>query len=106
MNEIRNVHVLVEGQSEESFIRDVLAPYCAHRDVYMTQSVLTKKGSKGGDIRFSRSKKEIRNFLCQRKDLIVSTCAVTSSPVLPLPRVVARTNLPLSYVKQTVSPSN
>lgn len=73
MNEIRNVHVLVEGQTEESFIRDVLAPYCAHRDIYMTQSVLTKKGSKGGDIRFSRSKKEIRNFLCQRKDLIVST---------------------------------
>ena len=39
-------------------------------------------------------------------DFTVSTCAVTSSPTVPLPRVAARTNAPFSYVRHTVSPSN
>lgn len=73
MNNSKNVHVLVEGQSEEAFIREILGPYCAHRGVYMTQSRLSKPGSKGGDVRFSRSRNEIRNFLLQRKDWIICT---------------------------------
>lgn len=73
MNNFRYIHVLVEGPTEEAFIREVLAPYCLRNGVVMQASVLSKKGKKGGDVKFSRCKKEIRAFLIQRTDLTVCT---------------------------------
>lgn len=73
MNNFRNVHVLVEGATEGTFIRGVLAPYCLQKGVIMQASELSKKGQKGGDIKFSRCKNEIRAFLKQRSDQTICT---------------------------------
>ena len=73
MNDLHYIHVLVEGPTEGTFIREVLAPYCLKYGVIMQASVLSKKGQKGGNIKFSRCKNEIRAFLRQRTDQTVCT---------------------------------
>src|SRR6185436_9487197 len=45
---VRRVHVLVEGQTEETFIRDVLAPHLASREVYLTPVLAATKRIKSG----------------------------------------------------------
>lgn len=45
---MRRIHVLVEGQTEETFVRDTLAPYLATRDIYATSVLLTTKRVAGG----------------------------------------------------------
>lgn len=42
------VHVLVEGQTEETFVRDVLTPHCAARGIYLTTVLTTTKLVKSG----------------------------------------------------------
>lgn len=47
--------VLVEGQSEEAFVRDTLAPHLTDHSVYATPTViLTKALAQGGGHRTSR----------------------------------------------------
>ena len=67
------VNVVVEGQTEQKFISEILAPYLAHKGIFMTPIIASKKGQKGGDIKFQRVKKDIGNFLAQRNVDIVST---------------------------------
>ena len=42
------VHILVEGQTEETFVRDVLMPHCAARDIYLHTILATTKRVKSG----------------------------------------------------------
>ncbi len=53
------VRVVVEGQSEESFISLVLAPVLSHRHVYLTPIILGSPGHKGGNTSYARVKKDI-----------------------------------------------
>ena len=46
------VFVVVEGQTEQTFVRDVLAPWMADKRIYMHAALIGKPGHKGGDIRF------------------------------------------------------
>ena len=62
------VIVLVEGQTEQQFIKRLLAPYLATRSVYLTPIILDKPGEKGGDVRFARAKNDIGKHLKQRRD--------------------------------------
>ncbi|NQU41503.1 MAG: DUF4276 family protein [Lentisphaerae bacterium] len=66
------VTVIVEGPTEQRFIKDVLAPYLGARGIFMTPIVLSKPGQKGGDVRFVRAKNDIGRHLKQRKDAYVS----------------------------------
>ncbi len=72
MNSI-DIYIVVEGQTEQTFVRDVLAPYMAHKRIYLRPALLGKPGHKGGDIRFERAKNDIGNFLRQRNDTYIST---------------------------------
>lgn len=45
---MKRVHVLVEGQTEETFIRDVLRPHLASQEVYLTPVLVTTKRIKSG----------------------------------------------------------
>lgn len=67
------VKVVVEGQTEQKFIGEILAPYLYAKGIFMTPIVASKKGQKGGDIKFQRVKKDIGNFLAQGNVDIVST---------------------------------
>lgn len=72
MNNIE-VFLVVEGQTEQTFIRDILAPEMAQKGIYLHAALIGKPGHKGGDIRFERAKEDIGNFLAQRDDIFVGT---------------------------------
>ena len=65
MNKIANVMVLVEGKTELFFIKNILAPYLAHKNVFLRASILTKPGQPGSN-KFVRAKKDIGAHLKQR----------------------------------------
>ncbi len=67
MSRIVEVVALVEGQTEKIFIQNILSPYLAQTEVYITPIILTKPGQKGGDVRFSRAKNDIERHLEQRQ---------------------------------------
>lgn len=67
------VYIVVEGQTEQTFVRDVLAPEIALKGIYLYPALIGKPGHKGGDIRFERAQVDIGKFLRQRSDIYVST---------------------------------
>jgi hypothetical protein len=62
----------VEGQTEKIFVEDLLCPYIAGKNVWLRPIIFTKSGEKGGDVRFSRAKRDIGNHLKQRPDTFVT----------------------------------
>ena len=57
------VLVLVEGQTEETFVKRVLAPHLATRQIWITPIIVTTHGAnKGGLSRYSIVKKELCNL--------------------------------------------
>lgn len=48
------VHVICEGQTEEMFINEVLAPAFHHLGIYLVPALIGKPGHKGGNFRFER----------------------------------------------------
>ena len=67
MNNVE-IYVIVEGQTEQTFIRELLGPVLSYCGIY-----LGKPGYKGGAVRFERAKRDISNFLKQRSDIYIST---------------------------------
>lgn len=67
------VYVVVEGLTEQTFVREALAPAMSYRGLYLYPALIGKPGHKGGDIRFDRAKTDIGNFLRQRHDTYAST---------------------------------
>jgi len=72
MNNI-DVNIIVEGQSEQTFVRDILAPFMALKGVYLYPAQIGPVGHKGGNVNFDRAQKHIGNFLKQRSDTYVTT---------------------------------
>jgi len=67
------VYIVVEGQTEQTFVRDILAPAASNQGLYLYAALIGRSGHKGGDIRFDRAEKDIGLFLQQRHDTYVST---------------------------------
>lgn len=65
---MKRVHILVEGQTEETFVRDVLAPHLLHSEVFLrpivaaTKRVKSGTKFKGGVTSYQRFKKELRQL--------------------------------------------
>lgn len=60
------VNVFVEGQTEETFVRDVLAPYFVPQQIFLNPIlVLTSPGHKGGIVSYGKVKHQITR-LCQQ----------------------------------------
>ncbi|HAD05235.1 MAG: hypothetical protein A2091_03630 [Desulfuromonadales bacterium GWD2_61_12] len=72
MNSIE-IFIVVEGPTEQTFVRDVLAPQMAHKGIFLYPALIGKPGHKGGDIRFDKAKNDIGNFLKQRNDTYITT---------------------------------
>lgn len=72
MNSV-GVYVLVEDPTEQTFLRDVLAPAMSCQGVHLYPARIGRSGHKGGNIRFDRARTDIENFLRQRHDICVST---------------------------------
>jgi hypothetical protein len=60
--------VLVEGPTEQIFIRSLLVDHLASQGIYLRPIVISKPGQKGGDVRFARVQNDIRLHLKQRQD--------------------------------------
>lgn len=68
MSDYAEVVVLVEGPTEQRFIKDLLVPYLTEHAVYLTPIILSKPGEKGGDVKFARARNDIEKHLKQRRD--------------------------------------
>lgn len=66
------IYIVVEGQTEQTFVRDVLAPAIAPKGIYLSATLIGKPGHKGGNS-FVRAKGDIGTFLKQRNDTYVTT---------------------------------
>jgi len=67
------VIAVVEGQTEQGFVRDVVAPMLAAKEIYLTARLVGKPGHKGGDCRYARAKRDILLLLRQETDTVITT---------------------------------
>ena len=73
------IHILVEGQTEEIFVRDVLAPYLQQKQIHPTAKLLTtkrvKSGTdfKGGITSYDQFKLDLNKLLHDRNAQIITT---------------------------------
>jgi len=72
MSEFAKVYAVVEGKTEQLFIKRILEPYLNSKNVFLYATQLSKPGQKGGDVKFVRVKKDIGAFLKQRSDTWVT----------------------------------
>lgn len=76
---MKRVHVLAEGQTEETFLRDVLAQHLLNFDVYLTPIIVSTKRVKsgmkfkGGVTSYRRLKRELQLLLGDRGAETVTT---------------------------------
>lgn len=71
---MKRVCIVCEGQTEETFVRDVLAP--AFYDLGLNlipEMVETSPGHKGGALKYDRVKRHLRNTLRQNSAPVVTT---------------------------------
>ncbi|PCK09729.1 MAG: hypothetical protein COA42_02860 [Alteromonadaceae bacterium] len=56
------VHVFCEGQTEETFVRDVLAPYFLRSSIYLNPIIVrTSATGKGGAVSYAKIKRQVEN---------------------------------------------
>ena len=72
------LNIIVEGQTEETFVRDVLAPYWGSRGIYaVARSVETGRKNnrifRGGVTNYEKIRRDIVSWLSQRKDTYCSS---------------------------------
>jgi hypothetical protein len=66
--------IVGEGQTEETFIQDVLSPMLGEHGVFATSRIIaTSKTQRGGGLNFDRVCRAIRNTLSERADTYVTT---------------------------------
>ena len=67
-NKIVEIVAIVEGSTEQIFIRDIVTPFLSRKNIFLTPIILSKPGQKGGDVKFTRAKNDFERHLKQRKD--------------------------------------
>ncbi|MCL2074908.1 MAG: DUF4276 family protein [Betaproteobacteria bacterium] len=68
------VHLLVEGQTEETFVRELLQPHYSPQGLYLTYSLVrTSSGHKGGMTSYAKTKTQIERLCRQDANAHVST---------------------------------
>src|ERR1700680_1523762 len=69
----RRVMAVVEGQTEQTFVREVLAPWLGARGVFLSPRLVGKPGHKGGVGEYPRARKDIVALLKQETSTLVTT---------------------------------
>ena len=67
------VYLVVEGPTEEAFVREVLAPALWPRGVFAEPTVLGAIGHKGGRVNYARVRKDVLDRLKQDPSACCST---------------------------------
>lgn len=73
MSDYAKAHIIVEGQTELSFVREILAPQFGFKNVFLIPSLIGKPGHKGGNVSLKRAIIDVENFLKQRSNTLVTT---------------------------------
>lgn len=60
------VHIICEGQTEEMFVAEIMAPVFMTRQIYLTPSLIGKPGHKGGNFKFPRLFTDVRARLADK----------------------------------------
>jgi hypothetical protein len=67
------VHVLVEGQTEETFVGNILRPHLNQRRIYLYPRQLGKPGHRGGVGEYQRARRDILATLKQERGTVCTT---------------------------------
>lgn len=68
------VYVFAEGQTEESFIKNVVAPSLSYLGIYLIPMLMpTSKSGRGGAISYQRLIRNAKNLLAQQNDTYLTT---------------------------------
>lgn len=71
---MNRIIVVVEGQTEEEFIKCVVGPYLSKYSIYITPIVVrTSKNFKGGIVSYKKFKRDVELYIKQEKDVIVTS---------------------------------
>jgi hypothetical protein len=71
---MKRIYLLVEGQTEETFVREVLAPHYAKARLFMTPILLrTSPGYKGGVTSYGKVKSQLTRLCRQDRGAAVTT---------------------------------
>jgi hypothetical protein len=72
---MKRLCIIVEGQTEQEFVKNMIAPYFANFDIYDVRPFLitTSKTQKGGFVNYQHLKNDINRFLKHESDIIVTT---------------------------------
>lgn len=72
---MRRLYIIVEGQTEQEFVSQTLAPYFQSQGIYNITPILirTSKTGKGGFVNYEHLKNNVQRLLSSEKDIIVST---------------------------------
>ncbi len=70
---MKRVHIICEGQTEETFVNEVLRPHLARFDVYPAASLVGKPGHKGGHVTTARMTYDIKRRLLDDEQAWCST---------------------------------
>lgn len=87
---MKRVYVVVEGRTEQSFIRDVLVPVFLPHSVYLDPLILGVPGHKGGRVNYARVRNHVVHLL--KQDL--SACCSTMLDLYGLGKGFPGTPLP------------
>lgn len=68
MSSFSELIVLVEGPTEQKFVKEILSPFLWKHRVVAKPIIISKPGQKGGDVKFDRVIKDIKLHLKQRHD--------------------------------------
>lgn len=73
---MKRLFIVVEGQTEEAFVKELMTPFFMQNGIYDIRPVLiqTSKGHKGGFVNYEHLKNDLLRLLkSQRQDVIVTT---------------------------------
>jgi hypothetical protein len=71
---VKRLYLLVEGQTEETFVRDLLTPHYAHLDLFISPVIVrTSPGHKGGVSGYGKTKSQLKRLCRQDSGASVST---------------------------------
>lgn len=71
----KRLYIVVEGQSEEEFVKDLLTPFFQEKGIYVYPVIIhTSKGHRGGFVNYEHLRNDIKRLLkSQGQDIVVTT---------------------------------
>lgn len=75
---MKRLYIIVEGQTEQEFIKTILAPYLLQEGIYSITPILihTSRTGRGGFVNYAHLKNDICRLLHSQKDDIIVTMFV------------------------------